>query len=93
MNQVEVTRMNGDLKREVWNFTLSIDYGRSRIWFDSYSFQTKETSRKRRWIKQTHWDRLDRRNNNIETPSIPSDVEAEMRAQFQQYILTLPIDQ
>lgn len=88
---IEVIRPDGDLKREVWHFSLSIPYGNACIYFDDYSFQTRETARHKKWIKQTHWERLDRRTNNIGEPSIPSNVEQEIRTRFQQAILTLPI--
>lgn len=91
MNIIEVIRPDGDLRREVWRFSLSVSYASPCIYFDGYSFQTKETTRHKNWIKQTHWERLDKRNNNIGEPSIPQDVETEMRTRYQQTILTLPI--
>lgn len=88
---IEIIRPDGDLKREVWVFYLSIDY-KATIYLDSFSFQAKKSSRHRKWLKQTHWQRLDKRSNNICRLPIPSDVEAEMRSMFQDFIKTLPIE-
>lgn len=79
--RIEIVRPNGDLKREVWCFYLSIGYSSPCIYFDHYSFQTKETKR-HKWRRQTYWTRLERRYNNIDTPPLPSDVETEMRQLF-----------
>ncbi len=91
--RIEIIRPNGDLKREVWVFVLGGSFTSHCICFDAYSFQTKESIRHRTWKKQTHWMRLDHRNNNIDNPPLPPDVKAEMRSRFQEYILTLPIIQ
>ena len=88
---IEIIRANGDLKREVWDFSLDVSYGSPCIYFDDYSFQTKESTRHRKWLKQTHWTRLMRRDNNIDNPPLPSDVKAEMLSRYQESILTLPI--
>jgi len=89
--QTEIFRYNGDLKREVWRFDLSIGYSSPCIYFNSFSFQTKESPRHKKWIRQTHWERLNRRYNNIDNPPIPANVETEVRQRFQEHILTLPI--
>ena len=88
---IEIIRHSGDLGREVWGFNLSVGYSQSCIYFDSYSFQTKETTRHRKWVKQTHWGRLDQRSSNIERPILPSDIEAEVRNGYQDFIMTLPV--
>ncbi len=87
---VEIIRANGDLKREVWGFAINIGYTNSSIYFDDYSFQTKE-SKRHHWKRQTHWTRLMRRDNNIDNPPLPPDVVSEMQSYYQEYILTLPI--
>lgn len=89
--RIEIFRHSGDLKREAWVFSLNTGYHSPCIYFDDYSFQTKESTRHRKWTQQTHWMRLDRRSNNIDNPPLPTDVEAEMRSRYQEYILTLPI--
>ncbi len=91
MASITVIRYDGDLKREVWDFTLYISWVSSCIYFESYSFQTKKTTRYKSWEKQTHWVRLEHRNNNIDKPPLPPDVEVEVRSRYQEYILTLPI--
>lgn len=88
--RIEIIRPDGDLKREVWTFSLNISYSSPCIYFDAYSFQDKETKR-HKWVRQSHWERLDHRSNNIDNPPIPTDVEAEMRSRYQEAILTIPI--
>lgn len=90
--RIEIVSPDGDLKREVWTFTLSTSWASSCIYFDSYSFQTRESSRHKKWIKQTHWTRFDRRDNNIENPLIPPDVETQMREGFSNKVKELPIE-
>ena len=87
---IEIVLPNGDLKREVWAFSLDIGYGFSRIYLDHYLLQVRETAR-HRWEKQTYWSRLDRRSNKIDSPPLPKEVEAEMRKRYQEYIMTLPV--
>jgi len=87
---LEIIRPNGDLKREVWNFNLNVGWtGSPCIYFSYYSFQARDTTQ-HKWVKHTHWDRL-RRDNNIDSPPLPSDVEAEARAYFQKQVGELPI--
>jgi hypothetical protein len=87
----EVIRANGDLKREVWVFSLSIGFSSPCIYLDHYSFQTRLSIRHKKWEAQTHWNRLDRRGNNVDNLSLPTDVESEMRAYYQQKIMEIPI--
>ncbi len=88
---LEVIRADGDLKREVWNFSLNIGYDSPRIYFDYYAFQTRPTTRYKKWYSQTHWGRLEHRENNTNCPPLPSDVEAEMRKRYQETIMRIPI--
>ena len=87
---VEIIKQHGDLKREVWAFSLSIGYSSSCIYFDRFSVQTKG-SKRQNWKVQSHWDRLNRRDNSITTPLLDPEVELEMRARYQEYIFSLPI--
>jgi len=88
---LEIIRPDGDLKRETWSFALNAGWtGAPCIYISDYSFQTKASTR-HKWVRQTHWDRLNRRENNIGEPPIPSDVEAEMRDYYQKMIRELPI--
>ena len=87
-----IIRQHGDLTREVWRFSLNIGVGYSCVWFDGFLFQTKE-SKHHTWKTQSHWGRLMQRDNTIkDRPLLPPDIEAEMRAYYQEYILALPID-
>ena len=88
--RTEIIRPDGDLKREVWTFDLQLIYHLC-IYFDRYSFQTRET-RRHKWKVQTHWDRLNRRDNTIASPPLPPDVEAEVRPYFAEQVRALPIE-
>ena len=88
--RIEIIRPDGDLKREVWTFNLIVGDS-SCIYFDSYSFQTRATTRHRTWVSQTHWQRLDKRSNNIDDPPVSTEVETEMYTRYQEFIMTLPI--
>jgi hypothetical protein len=89
---IQIIRPDGDLKREVWNFSLYISWGSDKkIYFDHYSFQTKESTRHRVWKPQTNWGRLTRQNNTIDEPPLPADVEKEMREKFSEMVKALPI--
>ncbi len=87
----EYTKDDGDLKREVWKFDLDISYSSTAIRFDSYYFQTRPSRRHKLWQKQTHWERLDKRNNKIGAPNIPTEVDNAMRQYFAEQIKLLPI--
>lgn len=89
--KIEIVLPDGDLKREVWDFSLSVGYSSPCIFFDAYCFQTKLSTRHRNWISQTHWQRLEHRNNNIENPPLPKEVEEEMRSRYQECIKEIPI--
>jgi len=91
--QLVITRPDGDLKHEVWWFTLNIGWvGSPCIFFEGYSFETRDSLRHRKWVKQTHWTRLDHsRNNNITEPPLPPDVENEVRTRYQESITNLAI--
>ena len=92
MDSLEIIRPDGDLKREVWRFNLFLPYGGNKcICFNSYAFQTRETTRHRKWISQTKWNRTMRRENTIPQPPLPDDVEAEVRKTFANRVSSLPI--
>lgn len=91
--KIEIIRQNGDLKREVWEFALHVDYSnRASIYLQFYAFQTKETARHRKWVSQTHWQRYDKRQNNIDFPPIPLDVDKEVHERYKQFIDTVNIE-
>ncbi len=89
--KIEIVDYRGDLKREVWIFTLLVGYGRQCIYIDSYSFQTKLSTRHKSWKRQTQWDRLEHRTNNLDSPFLPDEIVASMREKMQEYVATLPI--
>lgn len=87
----EIIRLDGDLKREVWVFSLGLSYASPCIYFDAYSIETRESTRHRKWFQRYHWERLNRRGNNMHNPPLPKNVEDEMRSRYQEYIKALPI--
>ena len=89
--RTEIVQYSGDLKREVWEFSLGIGHISPCIYFDHYSFQTRESSPHKNWVKQTHWARLDHRTNNIDSAPLPQEIESEMRSRYQEYIMKFPI--
>ena len=91
--QIEIVRPDGDLKREVWVFTLYVDCERSIMFFSFYAVETRRTSRCRNWNKQGLWDRSDQRSyhSTIAEPPLPADVEADARQRFAEAIGKLPI--
>lgn len=72
--RTEVIQNIGDLRRERWVFDLSIGISRDTLYLDHYAFETKESNRHRKWQTQTHWDRLMRRENNVDKPPLPQDI-------------------
>jgi len=80
----------GGLEREVWNFSLHVGGTSAAIYLESYSFQTR-ISKQHKWIKQTNWGRLDKRDNNIDNPPRASGIEAEAKDYFQSQVGELPI--
>ena len=89
--KIEIIRGN-ELRREVWTFTLFNDYSRQVIWFDSYAIEVKESTRKKLWHNDGIWTRLMRRENTIQSPPLPPNVEAEMRENFISQVKQLPIE-
>lgn len=92
MNRTTIERFNGDNERTTWEFTLHIGYGGdSCIWLDRYINQTKESKRKRKWTTRSLFYRMDRRVNTMNNPPVPGDVISEMRREFADAIMDLPI--
>ncbi len=89
--RIVITRPDGDLKREIWTFSLRVEYSTPCICFEEFSFQTRLSTRHKKWTNQTHWQRIDPKKNTISCPNIPADVEAELRIRYQAMIAELPI--
>jgi hypothetical protein len=87
--RVEVIRGN-ELEREQWVFTLSVDT-QAKIYFDSYIIGNRESIRHRIWRHQKIWNRIMSRDNTIQTPPLPQDVEVEMRINLSSQVKALPI--
>ena len=89
--RIEIVRPTSQLERDIWKFSLSVDYGLSCIFLDRFSHETKRSTRCKKWTPVFHWEWADRRNNNVPRPVIPADVEAEVRKLLKDFIMTLPI--
>jgi hypothetical protein len=92
-NNIEIIENEGELKRKVWNFSVSIDYGRCCIYFDSYIVYTRRTKRCN-WIKthdEPRWVRTDHRDNNIPCPEIPVNIKQELEQRLIDLVSELPI--
>ena len=72
---------DGDLRREIWEFYISVSVSGSHIWFDGYVVEIRFSTR-HVWKRQSIWRRTMSRGNTIVKPAIPAQVEAEMRKYF-----------
>lgn len=79
---IDIIRNHGNLEREEWRFTFSDEYSKPTIRFYYFSFQTKETTRKRKWVNQNHWDKYYERNNTMERPNVPEEIVADVKEQI-----------
>ena len=70
---IKIIVPNGDLKREVWEFTLSVTY-RVNLRFVCYAFEERETLRCRKWKPQSFWNVYFERESNIACPTVPLSV-------------------
>ena len=89
--RINILRPHGELKQELWEFDIGLNLHPPCIYLSRYTFQTRATTRHRKWRMETHWERFGRRNNNIPFPPIPLDVDKEVHAKYQEYINSLPI--
>jgi len=90
---IEIIR-GTELKREVWQFSISHNYASSSgmtIYYDSYFQQHKDTTRQRIWRVDGHYDRLNHRDNNITQPPLPKDVENEVRQKICEIVQKISI--
>ena len=87
---IEVIKPKGDLERERWRFYLSIDY-RTTLSFDTFIFETKESTRHRKWERQSYYDRTMRRESTIDRPEIPQDVLDTVKSEITQVINGLEV--
>jgi len=89
--RTEVIEFIGYSKREVWTFDLNVSY-KPVLYLENYSFQTKESPRHRLWIRQTHWDRLMKRDNNIPSPPLPKDITQRAINYFVEQIKSVEVE-
>ena len=89
--QIEIVRPDGDLKCEVWDFWLYIAFEDGNIYLDNYQFQTRESSRRKKWTTQTRWSRLEPRVSTVAKPTVPPDVADEVKTRLAAWVSTLRI--
>jgi hypothetical protein len=89
--QKDIIRIDGDLKREIWYFDLTQFSGELTLLLSYYRKQTRRTNRCRNWDTQINWSRILTRDNDIETPPLPEDVEREIRAYYEIAMKELPL--
>jgi len=90
--RIEIIRPDGDLKREVWTFDVIIGWVQDgRIYLDSYHFEKRDTPRKRKWVVESHWERIEARRNLFAKPTVPADIELAVRNELAKGISSIPI--
>jgi len=82
--KTDIIQPDGDLKREVWSFELFNFKPEIRLMY--YSFQTRPSTRHKKWITQSHWDRLDQRYNSFAEPPISVQAIYDAKEYFIQQI-------
>jgi hypothetical protein len=78
---IKIIVPNGDLKREVWEFTLSVTY-RVNLRFVCYAFEERETLRHRIWKTQSLWGTYFERASNIARPTVPLNVIEQAKERY-----------
>jgi hypothetical protein len=76
-----VVQPDGDLKREVWDFDLGVDY-QIKLRLDYFAFQTRPSTRHRKWQVENCWNRLTHRDNTIKSPPYSSEAVEEAKQYF-----------
>ena len=89
--RVEIIEPRGELGRHRWVFYLYVNPADAMLWLDYWAFETRPTSRHRKWTRQNFWDRMDKRANTMDTISVPSYVVEDLKAQLAAKIKELPI--
>ena len=87
--RIEIIELNGDLKREVWEYYLHTDF-ENRINLESYSFQERATKR-HGWKPQSWWQSLDKRQNTMDKPVTPLRIEVQVKQRCKDFIDAIPI--
>lgn len=92
----KITRPNGDLKREVWTFSLRIEpylTNHDYIKWVYYQSQYKDNIRQRKWRVRGLWDSSDTRpwHSNIQDPPLPDNVKTEACENFAEQVKALEI--
>jgi hypothetical protein len=85
-----IIQPNGNLEREVWEFDLETGF-EPHLRLMSFAFQTRPSTRHKKWINQNRWDRLDRRNNTITSPPYSAQVVNNAKEYFINYIRTTEV--
>jgi hypothetical protein len=89
-SNIELIENDGDLKRTVWQFSLSGDVAGWRIYFNKYLEQVRATKR-HRFCSQFHYDRYNKINNNLMCPEIPIHIKNELKTKLIEMVNELEI--
>ena len=97
--KVRVERMDEDgLARVRWCFELVSDWGRKDLFIEEFHKEHRETTRKKLWTKDLVYLRVgdmrpyrdEQKVASVDVP-VPSDVEAEVRRQLVDFVMSVPI--
>jgi hypothetical protein len=71
-----IERIKDELTKETWDFTLI----RNTLFLNGYALLKRESTRKRKYTAVQRYDRLQRRNSNIEVSQVPFTNEIKKEA-------------
>jgi Fe-S cluster biosynthesis and repair protein YggX len=71
-----IERIKDELTKEAWDFTLI----RDTLFLNGYQLLKRESTRKRKYIAVKKYDRLQKRNSNIEESEVPFTNEIKKEA-------------
>ncbi len=89
--RVTITRMDGDLKKQTWDFALFSENYPPIVRLEAYRQYELPSKRHRKWRVIARWGRFWYLDNMV-VPPLPEDVESEVRAYFAKQIKALPIE-
>ena len=81
-----IERVKDELTKETWDFTLI----RETLFLNGYQLLKRENTRKRKYISVKKYDRLQKRNSNIEESQVPLTNEIKKEA-LERYFDTIDV--
>lgn len=76
------------LRRRLWYFDLTVQWGSARLYLDKYREEGRESARNS-WCTVDAFDRIAKTRQA--TPPLPPDVEAEARSKFAEQLAQVPV--